>query len=480
MECSLLQRSTIHKSKISSFQVSSNGSSSHPVTRKQDPRLINSPFACATQRTDPQVLGKSSLSRRSRKSVKSDRHLYPNGQTMKAFHFIVVLSCSLSVSGFVPQSMGKYGRASVSQTKPSPLRRMPPLYQEPDGGSFDVSSGTPMINVTDVNYDRAVGVNGDATATLRKPPFPVVIWKFTRPHTLIGSALAVPALHIYASSSLKAALTQQNLISILYAVLPSLLMNLYVTGLNQVTDVAIDKVNKPHLPIAAGILSRPAAITTCIVALVVSLAFGVAHPLFGSNGLNVTLWGSFILGTIYSLKPFRLKRFPLLAAVCIVAVRGTIINAGFYAHAKTAGLGLGPTSFLSCLMNDVRCSLSTLYFGIFGLVIALMKDVPDVLGDRLANIRTMSVRVGPKNMFQASRYILMGLFWSTSAAFSGLAAKSNTVQRGFVALCAMGAGISMHVKAKQVDPTNPGMVYKYYMHLWLLFYLSYAVLPFAR
>src|SRR5210317_194644 len=29
-----------------------------------------------------------------------------------------------------------------------------------------------------------------------KVPFPVVLWRFTRPHTIIGSALAIPALHV--------------------------------------------------------------------------------------------------------------------------------------------------------------------------------------------------------------------------------------------------------------------------------------------
>ena len=32
----------------------------------------------------------------------------------------------------------------------------------------------------------------------------------------------------------------------------AVLINIYVTGLNQVFDVDIDKINKPYLPIAAG------------------------------------------------------------------------------------------------------------------------------------------------------------------------------------------------------------------------------------
>lgn len=391
---------------------------------------------------------------------------------------LVVIGCPLSVFGF----------ATLSGLEPLRLKSIPSrstVVFQANQGSFDVSASVPNIGTSTPKRHKINGVNGDSSATMAKsPPFPVVLWKFTRPHTLIGSALAVPALHLYAATSLEAALSVQNLLAVVYATVPSLLMNLYITGLNQVTDVEIDKINKPYLPIAAGMLSKPTAIATCLVALVASLTLGIAHPLYGTSGLNVALWGSGILGTLYSVKPFRLKRFPLLAAVCIVAVRGTIINAGFYAHAKAAGLGLGPTSFLSCLLHDPRCYLSTLFFGVFGLVIALMKDVPDVLGDRLSNIRTLSVRIGPHNIFRASRSMLISLFLSTSAAFAGWATKGSSgglvLQRGLVAICSLGAALSLHFKAKKVDPSNPSMVYKYYMHLWNLFYLSYLVLPFAK
>ena len=204
----------------------------------------------------------------------------------------------------------------------------------------------------------------------KKLPFPIVLWRFTRPHTLIGSALAIPALHIFAAPTLEAAFTSKSAISILYAMIPSLLMNLYITGLNQITDVEIDKVNKPNLPIAAGDLSPRAATIIVTVSLLLSLALSVLNPILSTQGLNIALWGSMILGTMYSMQPFRLKRFPLLAAFCIVAVRGTIINAGFYAHAKAAAFSYGSASvtFLDCLMEN-KCFLSSLFFAVFGVVI---------------------------------------------------------------------------------------------------------------
>jgi len=265
---------------------------------------------------------------------------------------------------------------------------------------------------------------------------------------------------------------------------PALLMNLYITGLNQVTDVEIDKINKPTLPIPAGELSVGTAIYVVLTALALSLWLGVAHPILGTQGLNVALWGSGILGTMYSLPPFRLKRFPPLAAFCIIAVRGTIINAGFFAHAKAAAFGKSGASVLSSLVRERACFLTNLFFGVFGIVIALMKDVPDVKGDEMARVRTFSVRVGQKKVFHTMRRVLSLLFFIYGAGFvkSGIqaAVSGQSLVRVALGFLSIVAGISADKQATGVDPENSKDVYGYYMRIWKLFYLSYLALPFAR
>jgi homogentisate phytyltransferase/homogentisate geranylgeranyltransferase len=202
--------------------------------------------------------------------------------------------------------------------------------------------------------------------------------------------------------------------------------------------------------------------------------------------LNVALWGSAILGTAYSLEPLRLKRFPILAAFCIVAIRGAIINAGFYAHAMTAAFGR-PTTVLGCLMNDKKCAMSSLFFAIFGIVIALMKDVPDAIGDAQYNIKSFTVQMGQKNIFLAMRRLITVSFFGVGAAFlKGASAAYQSgiftiaLCRSFVALAAFGASMSSRKQAQSVNPEDSSQVYDYYMHLWKLFYLSYLFLPFAR
>jgi homogentisate phytyltransferase / homogentisate geranylgeranyltransferase len=341
-------------------------------------------------------------------------------------------------------------------------------------------------------------------------PFWKVLWEFTRPHTLIGSGLAVPALSLLATPVPTWATTLGSSIwvtTVLFATIPALLMNLYITGLNQITDIEIDKINKPYLPLAAGTLSKSKAKKIVLLALFLSLWMGSGFIGLGitdfrpyaTTGLNIALWGSGILGTLYSLEPFRFKRFPIMAAFCIVAVRGMIINASFYTHMKavlttsssvmgSASVISGLTNVFTILWNDKLCWYSSTFFAFFGLVIALMKDVPDVLGDRIANIRTFSVRIGQEKVFQFMTILLQLLFGYVGIQFLSFAYTASAtgggiglvISRIITSLAASTAAMSVRREAKFVTPTDSEQVYSYYMHLWKLFYLSYIVLPFAR
>ncbi len=386
---------------------------------------------------------------------------------------IVSTDGSMFASAFVPQAL---------------ITARPELLSHPLSSTrtFDRSHNNDVLRLSEsISSSSASNNTSDGSRSLSS--FLSVMWRFTRPHTIIGSALAIPSLHILAAPSYAEALTVRSICSMAYAMVPALLMNLYITGLNQITDVEIDKINKPNLPIAAGDLSVKTATITVILSLVVSMAMGVAgSAVFATEGLNMALGMSAFLGTLYSLSPFRLKRFPLLAAFCIVSVRGAVINAGFFAHAKAAAYGSSASSVLGCLMNDPRCLLSSLYFAVFGLVIALMKDVPDIKGDELSNIRTVSVRLGAKTVYKMMHRLLAGLFWGAGVAFFRGAIVNNTASmavrlgRAVVGISALLAGASVQKEAAPVDPENPKEVYEYYMHLWKLFYLSYFVLPLAR
>jgi len=229
------------------------------------------------------------------------------------------------------------------------------------------------------------------------------VYRFSRPHTLIGTALSIPALHALAAPNLPSFFTLTTFNSVVFALIPSLLINVFITGLNQMSDVEIDKINKPYLHMAAGYLSMRKATLIILACLTGGLSFAASSSPLSTPGLKMTLLASTFLGAAYSLPPLRLKRFPLFAAFCIVAVRGAILNVGFYSHALVAAFGGSTTNFLTTLKTDKKCQLVSLFFGTFGVVIALMKDVPDTEGDKKEKIRTLSVRIGRAKMFLIAR-----------------------------------------------------------------------------
>lgn len=311
---------------------------------------------------------------------------------------------------------------------------------------------------------------------------PKTIWDFTRPHTLIGTLLSVTAVHLYAVAPALGLLHVDwptFLRFTLQALLPALLVNVYITGLNQIFDVEIDKQNKPYLPIPSGRLSVKSAWLVVLGSLFLAEAVTLAFPPPGLGFLQLALLSSVLLGTVYSAPPFRLKRFPFLAAFSIIVVRGVVVNMGFYAYIVQA-MEIGG------LVPPWRSSLAAAFFGVFGLVIALMKDVPDVLGDRAHEIRSLSVRQGPARVLQIATRILKLLLTVTGGSFllfGAQAAEAGSrplaTVRGVLALMALLFLKALQHKEKKVDAENPQQVFDFYMFVWKIFYVSYVLLPLA-
>ena len=86
-----------------------------------------------------------------------------------------------------------------------------------------------------------------------------------------------------------------------------------------------------------------------------------------------------------------------------MSVRGALINFGFFWHASAALLG-GTLSAAALAAQRWRCLGPVLFYCTFGVVIALVKDVPDVAGDRLYGIRSFSVRLGQAQVLRFAIY----------------------------------------------------------------------------
>lgn len=285
-------------------------------------------------------------------------------------------------------------------------------------------------------------------------------WKFSRPHTIIGTSLSVLALYAIASQ----ATANINFEQLFGAWLACLCGNIYIVGLNQLQDVAIDRINKPHLPIAAGEFSLGVAKSivgiTGIAALLLSVWLG--------KWLFATVSISLAIGTAYSLPPIRLKRFPFWAALCIFTVRGVIVNLGLFLHFSEQ---LSGKAFLTPAVWTL-----TLFILVFTVAIAIFKDVPDMEGDKQYNITTFTLLLGKAAIFNLSRWVitvcylgmlLAGIFWLHKANFLFLA----------IAHCSLLA--LLWWRSQKVDLTEKKAIASFYQFIWKLFFLEYLLFPAA-
>lgn len=293
-------------------------------------------------------------------------------------------------------------------------------------------------------------------------------YRFSRPHTVIGTALSIVSVSLLAVESLSD-ISPLFLTGLLEAVVAALFMNIYIVGLNQLFDIEIDKVNKPTLPLASGEYSPATGVA--IVSIFAAMSFGLGWVV-GSQPLFGALFISFVLGTAYSinLPYFRWKRFAVVAALCILAVRAVIVQLAFFLHIQTF-VFRRPAVFSRPLM------FATAFMTFFSVVIALFKDIPDIEGDRIFGIRSFSVRLGQKKVF----WICVGLLEMAYSVAILMGATSSCLWSKSVTIAghAILAAILWNC-ARSVDLTSKAAITSFYMFIWKLFYAEYLLIPLVR
>jgi homogentisate phytyltransferase/homogentisate geranylgeranyltransferase len=289
-------------------------------------------------------------------------------------------------------------------------------------------------------------------------------WKFSRPHTIIGTSLSVFSLYAIALMAMASPPTLANGAQLLGTWLACCCGNIYIVGLNQLEDIAIDRINKPHLPLAAGEFSRRQG--QWLVGITGILAWGLAATL--GYWLLAVVGLSLAIGTAYSLPPLRLKRFPFLAAFCILTVRGAIVNLGLFLHFNEVlgGLmGIKPVVWLL-----------TLFVLVFTIAIAIFKDVPDLEGDRQYQIATFTLLLGQQAVFDLALGIVTACYLGTiSAAIWRLPGVNSWVLGSSqVALLAL-----FWWRSRAVNLEDKATISAFYQFIWKLFFLEYLLFPLA-
>ena len=287
---------------------------------------------------------------------------------------------------------------------------------------------------------------------------------------MLGTFVSVVSISLLALGSRNLFTTAAAATALGQALASALLMNICIVGINQIYDIEIDKVNKPYLPLAAEDFSVGTGTTIVWFTGAASLGIGLAS---NSMPLLATLAGSLLLGIVYSTDlPFlRWKRHPVAAALCILTVRSLLVQLGFYFHMQAA---LGTPEMM---LITRPLAFATGFMFVFSVVIALMKDVPDLKGDQQAGLRTLTVRLGQKRVY----WICIGLLELAYAAAIGVSLSSEVVWSRWAgtAAHAIVAGL-LWWRAAQTDLDDSKSIYDCYMDVWKAFYAEYLLFPLLR
>jgi homogentisate phytyltransferase/homogentisate geranylgeranyltransferase len=241
-------------------------------------------------------------------------------------------------------------------------------------------------------------------------------------------------------------------------------VNIFITGINQLTDVEIDRINKPLLPIAAGDLSVRAGWWIVGVCAVLPIAMAVTQGWVEITAVLVGL----LVGVAYSLPPLRLKRWPALAALSISGVRALVVNLGVGLHFSQSLAGV--------LVVPAGVWVLTAFVAPFSAAIALLKDVPDIEGDRRYRIATYSVRLGGAVVLRAGLALL-------GTAYVGIAIAAPFLLDGwaaaFLAVSHLAVLAALLVAGRRTEPADRAVFTGFYMFVWRLFFLEYVLVPVA-
>ncbi len=280
-------------------------------------------------------------------------------------------------------------------------------------------------------------------------------WQFSRPHTIIGTSLSVWGVYAIAFSQ---GLNTTSVLSILATWLACLCGNVYIVGLNQLEDVAIDQINKPHLPLASGEFSLGTGkLIVAITGILSLLIAGLQSPyLLGMVAISLTI------GTAYSLPPIRLKRFPFWAALCIFSVRGAVVNLGLFLH------------FSNSLSIPTAVWALTIFVIVFTIAIAIFKDIPDLEGDRQYHISTFTIALGQERVFNLARWIISICYVGMAIAALFWLPGVNAV---FLVSTHIGLLILLWWRSFQVDLLDKSAIASFYQFIWKLFFLEYLIFP---
>jgi geranylgeranylglycerol-phosphate geranylgeranyltransferase len=223
--------------------------------------------------------------------------------------------------------------------------------------------------------------------------------RLTRPFTLLPPLLGILSGAICAFGSAhnpdpSRRVTWDLLLVVAFGSFCASLLNAASNVLNQITDLEVDRVNKPERPLVTGEISLTSArrFTAALYVLAIVPVWWIVVPSTGSFAERMAapltrhqcfflFMGGFLATLVYSVPAFgRTKRFGIWANVTIALPRGCWLKVAGWTLVASAG----------CWEPWVI----GLLFALFLVGATSTKDFSDVKGDRAGGCGTLPVRYG--------------------------------------------------------------------------------------
>ncbi len=248
-----------------------------------------------------------------------------------------------------------------------------------------------------------------------------VYWTFARPFTLVP-----PMVGIFSGSLIGygASRAKFDALHVVLAVLAAGVLNAASNGLNQICDLANDRINKPHRPLPSGQMTQGEAWAFVAVTYVAALAMVAAV-----NRETLAIYLAAAAATVaYSAPPVRLKRHPVGSNLVIALIRGELLKVAGWAAVSTVLGSIEPWY------------IGFIYF-VFLLGATTTKDFADIEGDRAAGCVTLPVKFGAAWSARAisPSFIVPWLLMSLGLYLKILSGNSKAIHFLSVVLLAWGA-----------------------------------------
>jgi 4-hydroxybenzoate polyprenyltransferase len=208
-----------------------------------------------------------------------------------------------------------------------------------------------------------------------------VFFEFARPFTLVAPALGFASAAITAAGAHPRESWGGHLIVFPIAgTVMAAVLNAASNALNQIYDLEIDRINKPHRPLPSRRLTLREAWAFTIAAYLVALALAWLVSPGGRRECFTIVLAAALITVLYSVPPARTRRLGMWANLTIAVPRGLLLKVAGWSAVKTV-VAIEPW-FIGAI------------FGLFLLGASTTKDFADIEGDARGGCRTLPIVYG--------------------------------------------------------------------------------------